>query len=131
MALVEIYIDPAAMLAGGVLAVKLMGNTSQAVPVELQTKVFIPVGNSKDFQTEGAAFIPVSYSSADAADPAMVVGALNIGISKASLLTDTQLNRMGQWFKNSLADLVNKGIIIVKIGGSAQTAVQLISLPTS
>lgn len=130
MASLAISIDPNAFLAGGALAVAYTKSTTQPYPAALIPKTIIPLG-TRDMQTSGSAGFPASYSSAVLNDPSIVRGALQISSGTTTFIDSKQLERMGQWFKNSLADLVNKGILIVNIGGVNQTAAQIINLPVS
>ena len=126
----EITINPATFNAGGALAVAYSKNSTEAYPLELRGKTLLPIGlgGMHSSLTGGGGVLSTMYSNAAASDPAAVKGALQISAGVATLVDSVQLNRMGPGFKNTLADLVNKGIIIVSIAGSAQTALQIVSL---
>lgn len=128
MATLEITIDPDTFAAGGALAVAYNKNSTDAYPQELRSRVIIPVGNSKDYASAGSAGFPSSVFAGETSQNSMVRGAIQITAASTVFVDSIQLQRTGQWFKNTLASLVDKGIIIVKIGGVAQTAAQLVNL---
>ena len=128
MATLEITIDSNTFAAGGALAVAYNKNNTDAYPQELRSRVVIPVGNSKDYASSGSAGFPSSVSAGEASENSMVRGAIQITAASTVFVDSAQLQRTGQWFKNTLATLVGKGIIIVRIGGVAQTPTQLINL---
>lgn len=128
MATLEMKLNPATFLAGGALAVAYTKTTSQAMPPEAILKSVISLKKSRDYGSGGSTGMGARYSSAVLNDSSFTVGAIHLSAENTTFLESEQLVDAGTWYKNSLADLVNKGIVIVTIGGVAQTPAQIIAL---
>lgn len=130
MATLVMRINPSTFSAGGALAKAYHGgDTTKVYPVEIRNTVVIPIGRHgyKD-SVSSAGMFPEYFATATLNDGNVVRGAIEIGVDNTSFIDSEQLVRAGQGFKNALADLIAKGIIIVEVGGVAQTALQVLTM---
>lgn len=105
-----LFIDPAAFVGAGPLV-------SMAAD---RTKVRLPVGQTDKTSNINGAGIGIQYGS-----PELQSSAARNGVTitvQPVVVDDVQVNRWPQFIKNSLADLVAKGYIIVERPAGAPLA---------
>jgi hypothetical protein len=112
-----LYVDPAAFTGGGPLV-------SMAAA---RSKVRIPVGQTDRMSNINGAGIGIQYST-----PELQAAAARNGVTitcQPVTVDDVQVSRWSQFMKNSLADLVRRGYIIMEQpAGAPLTPASIISL---